>query len=48
LLKAKRSINISQQKYIKKILSKEFLEHANPVSIPLDPNIILEPNPDGK
>ena len=42
-----RSITISQKKYIENILLKEGLERANPVSMPLDPNAPLEPNPDG-
>jgi hypothetical protein len=41
------TIMISQQKYIKSILRREGLDHANPVSTPLDPNVPLESNPDG-
>jgi len=41
-----RSVMISQKKYIENILIKEGLERANPVSMPLDPNTPLVPNPD--
>jgi len=41
------SIAILQSKYIKSILKKEGLEQANPVAMPLDPNALLEPNPEG-
>jgi len=40
-------ISISSSGYIKSILEKELLERCNPVSTPLDPNIPLEPNPEG-
>jgi len=40
-------ISISSSSYIKSILEKELLERCNPVSMPLDPNIPLEPNPEG-
>jgi hypothetical protein len=40
-------VTISQTKYIENILKKEGLKHANMVSIPLDPNALLEPNPEG-
>jgi len=42
------SIMISSSKYIKSILSKEGHEHCNLVSMPLDPNMQLVPNPDGE
>jgi hypothetical protein len=42
------SITISQQKYIEAILTREHMEEANPVGVPLDPNIKIGPNPDGK
>jgi hypothetical protein len=42
-----QSITISQTKYIENILQKEGLQHANMVSIPLDANCPLEPNPEG-
>jgi hypothetical protein len=41
------SITISQQKYIETILKREGLDQANPISIPLDPNVPLKTNPDG-
>lgn len=40
------SITISQQKYIEAILKREHMESANPVTIPLDPNIKIGPNPE--
>jgi len=40
-------ISISSSSYIKSILEKELLERCNPVSTPLDPNVPLEPNPEG-
>jgi hypothetical protein len=39
-------IAISQKQYIKSILYKEKMEKANPVAIPLDLNIPINPNPD--
>jgi hypothetical protein len=41
------SIAISSSKYIKSILQKEGLGRSNPVLTPLDPNVILVPNPEG-
>src|SRR6202522_4711304 len=41
------SITISQKMYIRTILEREGLGEINSVSTPLDPNIKLEPNPDG-
>jgi hypothetical protein len=41
------SITISQQKYIEAILQREHMENANPVTVPLDPNIKIGPNPEG-
>ena len=41
------SITISQKKYIEHILSKEGMEQSNAVSTPLDPNVLLMPNPEG-
>jgi transposase InsO family protein len=41
------SITISQKQYIESILRREGMENCNPVSTPLDPNIKLEPNPEG-
>jgi hypothetical protein len=42
-----RSITISQCRYLESILRKEHMDTANPVGMPLDPNVVLEPNPDG-
>ena len=41
------SVTISQCRYLESVLQKEGIEHANPVGMPLDPNIMLEPNSDG-
>src|SRR5882762_489233 len=41
------SIIISQQKYVENILRREGMLDANPVSMPMDPNIPIGPNPDG-
>ena len=41
------SIAISQHKYLEYILDKEKLERCNSVGTPLDPNVPLEPNPEG-
>ena len=41
------SITISQRQYLESILCKEHMDMANPVGMPLDPNIVLELNPDG-
>jgi hypothetical protein len=38
----KRSIRISQTKYIENILAKQGLQSCNPVKMPLDPAVILE------
>jgi hypothetical protein len=38
---------ISQQKYIEVILKKENMERANPVVMPMDPNLKLKPNSNG-
>jgi len=40
-------ISISQRKSIENILKRQSLINANPVKMPLDPNIKIEPNPDG-
>ena len=40
------SIFISQQKYIEALLQKEGMLDINPVMMPMDPNIKLEPNPE--
>ena len=41
------SILISQEKYIDSILKREGMDEANPVSMPMDPNDQIKPNPDG-
>ena len=41
------SITISQGKYVEMILRKEKMLNANPVATPLDPNVPIEPNPEG-
>ena len=38
------SINISQQKYIENLLEKEGMANANPIAVPMDPNLKLSPN----
>jgi Reverse transcriptase (RNA-dependent DNA polymerase) len=40
------TITISQQRYIENILLKEGMANANPITIPMDPNMKLAPNPD--
>jgi len=47
IMMGRDTIAISQTRYIKSILKKEGLKHANPVGMPLDPNSPLEPNPEG-
>jgi hypothetical protein len=42
-----RSVTISQKRYLESVLQKEGMDRANPVGMPLDPNVTLEPNPDG-
>ena len=42
-----RSVTISQRRYLEMILQKEGMDRANPVGMPLDNNVTLEPNPDG-
>jgi len=41
-------VTIFQKKYIESILRKEGLERLNPVNMPMDPNNMLVPNPDGE
>jgi len=43
----KNLVSVSQQKYVENILWQEHMLNANPVEMPLDPNIQLEPNMDG-
>jgi hypothetical protein len=40
-------VTISQWCYLESILRKEGMDNANAVGMPLDPNVMLEPNPDG-
>jgi hypothetical protein len=47
ITRKERSITISQEHYINTILEKEGMQCANPVAMPMDPNDLLEPNPDG-
>src|SRR5271156_872706 len=47
ITKSDNSISISQEKYINNILKREGMYDANPVSMPMDPNIKICPNPDG-
>ena len=41
------SITITQGKYINTILKREGMDDTNPVSMPMDLNIKIQPNPDG-
>jgi hypothetical protein len=41
------AITLSQTQYIESILKREWMDKANPVTMPIDPNERLEPNPDG-
>jgi len=40
------TISIGQKQYVETILKHKGMDCANPVSMPLDPNSPLEPNPD--
>jgi len=40
-------VTISQWCYLESILRKEGMDNTNAVGMPLDPNVMLEPNPDG-
>jgi len=44
IMRTKETLTISQPLYIDSILCKYGMEHANPISTPLDPNHKLEPN----
>ena len=46
ITREKDTIMISQKQYVRNILMHEGLEWANPVAMPMDPNIQLEVNPD--
>jgi hypothetical protein len=39
-------VTISQREYIESVLEKEGMAKANPVGMPLDPNVKLVPNPE--
>ena len=45
--RTENAITISQKKYIETILKNERMFDANPVAMPMDLNMKLEPNPDG-
>jgi hypothetical protein len=47
ITRTENSITISQEKYIEAILKREGMDRVNPVSMPMDPNEKLQPNPDG-
>jgi hypothetical protein len=47
ITRRKDSISISQRGYIEKLLKEEGMERCNPVAMPLDPNVKIDPNPDG-
>ena len=47
ITQTENAITISQKVYIESILEHEGLSGINSVAMPLDPNIKLEPNPDG-
>jgi transposase InsO family protein len=47
ITRTENSITISQKQYIETILRNEKMLDANPVAMPMDPNVKLEPNPDG-
>ena len=45
---SENQITISQKQYLLSILQKEGMDKANPVSMPLNPNVKLEPNLEGQ
>jgi hypothetical protein len=47
ITRSKDAISISQKRYVENILKQQGMQDANPVGMPMDPNIKLEPNPDG-
>jgi hypothetical protein len=47
ITKCDNSISITQEKYIENILKREGMFDANPVGMPMDPNIKINPNPEG-
>jgi hypothetical protein len=46
IMRSKDAISISQKHYVENILKQQGMQDANPVGMPMDPNIKLEPNPD--
>lgn len=47
IMRGENSIMISQEKYIESVLKRQKMLNTNPVATPLDPNVPLEPNPEG-
>jgi hypothetical protein len=47
ITRSANAISIRQRQYVENILKHKGMDRANPVSMPLDPNSPLEPNPDG-
>jgi hypothetical protein len=47
ITRTENSISICQKQYTMSILQSEGMQDANPVSTPLDPNMKLEPIPEG-
>ena len=47
ITRADGKIMITQKKYVENILRREGMLDANHVAMPMDPNIKLQPNPDG-
>ncbi len=47
ITRSANTISIGQKQYVEAILKCEGMDHANPVAMPLDPQVPIEPNPDG-
>jgi hypothetical protein len=47
ITRSANTISIRQRQYVENILKHEGMDRTNPVSMPLDSNSPLEPNPDG-
>ena len=47
ITRGEKCVTISQKNYVREILKREGMEYANPVAMPMDPNVELKPNPDG-
>jgi hypothetical protein len=47
ITRTENATTITQQKYVESILKRQGMDNANPVSMPMDLNVSLEPNPDG-